>query len=115
MGVALHLPEGNSYQLGGAQLRVHNMNATLRSEGDGATLDAQGLSRHFDVALGGRLHLERVHTDPQHGGVAMAAHRAACPEIRIGPFELFGIVNREPVNQNRPVHGFTVHDWIIFI
>ena len=64
--VTLHLPQGNRYNLSGAQLRIHNINATLRSQGEGATLDAQGLSRHFDVALGGRLHLERVNL--LHGG-----------------------------------------------
>ena len=34
---------------------------TLRSQGEGATIDAQGCSRHFDVSYGGELHLERVH------------------------------------------------------
>ena len=57
----LHLPEGNVYHLGAAQLRVYVGNVTLRSEGAGATLDAGGCSRHVDVALGGKLQLERVH------------------------------------------------------
>ena len=64
--IELRLPEGRVFQLNGLQLRIHNVNASLRSEGTGAILDAQGISRHFDVALGGELHLERVHLI--HGG-----------------------------------------------
>ena len=59
--IELRLPEGNVYNLSCMQLAIHNIDATLRSEGAGALLDAGGYTRHFDVALGGRLHLEHVH------------------------------------------------------
>ena len=58
--VSLVLAEGVAFNLSGAELRVHGVDVTLRGDGAGAVLDAQGLSRHFDVALGGALHLERL-------------------------------------------------------
>ena len=42
-------------------MAVHQSNVTISSDGSGAIIDAEGLSRHFDVALGGRLHLENLH------------------------------------------------------
>jgi hypothetical protein len=59
--VSLFLPEGSHFRLEGVELAVHKSNVILRSEGAGATIDAQNRSRHFDVSRGGRLHLERVH------------------------------------------------------
>lgn len=59
--VSLHLQEGSRLPLGGAQVAVHQSNVTISSDGSGAIIDAEGLSRHFDVALGGRLHLENLH------------------------------------------------------
>ena len=58
--VRIYLAEGARYHLGGALLPVHHFDVTIIG-GDGATIDAEGLSRHFDVALGGKLHLENVH------------------------------------------------------
>jgi hypothetical protein len=60
--VTLYLPEGNVYPLNGTQLHIPSIHASLKSDGAGATLDAQGMSLHFDVAPGGQLHLHRVHT-----------------------------------------------------
>ena len=40
---------------------VHGKTVILQSAGVGATIDAQGASRHFDVAYGGALHLDAVH------------------------------------------------------
>ena len=58
--VCFHLPEGFRFGLGGAQVAVHQSNVTIRSDGVGATIDAEGLSRHFDVAKGAQLHLENL-------------------------------------------------------
>lgn len=60
--VALHLPEGNVYLLNGTPLHISRIHVSLHSDGDGATLDAQGKSLHFETSLGGQLHLHRVHT-----------------------------------------------------
>ena len=68
--VSLYLSEGSRYSLGGSQLVVHHKNVTLRSSGTGATIDAEGLSRHFDVALGAELHLQHVHL--VNGGFEMS-------------------------------------------
>ena len=72
--VALFLPEGNVYLLGGAQLRIHHINVSMASEGTGAILDAGGHSRHVDVALGGTLLLERIHL--RHGGAELVGGAA---------------------------------------
>ena len=61
VSLKLHLPEGTTYRLGGAHLLVHRKRVAFYSEGTGAILDAGGLSRHFDVAYGGALALDRVH------------------------------------------------------
>ena len=48
--VILYLPEGVTYALDGQELSVTNgKNVTLSSVGEGAVLDANGTSRHFDV------------------------------------------------------------------
>eukprot|EP00966_Prymnesium_polylepis_P184500 4276364-Prymnesium_polylepis.1 len=60
--VHLHLPEGWRFTLGGEHIAVHHADVTLQvSDGEGAEIDAEGLSRHFDVALGGKLHLKKIH------------------------------------------------------
>ena len=58
--VRIYLAERTLFRLGGALLPVHHYNVAIIG-GDGATIDAEGLSRHFDVALGGKLHLDNVH------------------------------------------------------
>ena len=60
--LVVELPEGARLEWAVcSQLRVHVAHMTLRSVGAGATLDARNCSRHFDVAFGGTLELERVH------------------------------------------------------
>ena len=39
---------------------VHHSDVTIIGD-NGTMIDAEGYSRHFDVALGGRLHLENLH------------------------------------------------------
>eukprot|EP00966_Prymnesium_polylepis_P170401 3938920-Prymnesium_polylepis.1 len=68
--VRLHLPEGKRFRLGGEPLAIHHADVTLVSDGEGAEIDAGGLSRHFDVALGGMLHLEKIHL--VNGGLEMS-------------------------------------------
>ena len=69
------------------QLRVHRIDVSLRGEGEGATIDAQGFSRHFDVALGGRLHLERVHLinggSQASGGTALVRHGGTLSTVSV--------------------------------
>lgn len=43
--------------LGGSSISASGKSLTLASSGEGATIDAMGLSRHFDVTKGGQLHL----------------------------------------------------------
>ncbi|EOD27539.1 hypothetical protein EMIHUDRAFT_468827 [Emiliania huxleyi CCMP1516] len=60
--VIVELPEGARFEWAVcSQLHVHVAHVTLLSVGAGATLDARNCSRHFDVAFGGTLELERVH------------------------------------------------------
>ena len=92
--VALHLPEGNVYRLNGTQLHIRNIHTSLHSEGVGATLDAQGISRHFDVAPGAQLHFHRVHTRGAMTGMAHGngahghGHAASMPAGTSGPTEM---------------------------
>ena len=58
--ILIYLQEGKVYRLGGDLLPVHHYNVAIVG-GEGTTIDAEGFSRHFDVALGGRLHLENIH------------------------------------------------------
>ena len=58
--IRIYLSAGTLFQLGDARLSVRHYNVAIIG-GDGATIDAEGRSRHFDVALGGRLHLENIH------------------------------------------------------
>eukprot|EP00966_Prymnesium_polylepis_P336503 7391605-Prymnesium_polylepis.7 len=58
--VRIYLAEAMRVRLGGVPLLVHHSDLAIIG-GDGAMIDAEGLSRHFDVALGGRLHLENMH------------------------------------------------------
>ena len=80
--IELRLPEGNVYNLSCMQLAIHNIDATLRSEGAGALLDAGGYTRHFDVALGGRLHLEGVRLVNGNNGGGQVSGGAAL--VRFG-------------------------------
>ena len=60
--LALELPEGAVFSLGGAQLEVPSgANVTIASEGEGATIDGEGLSRVFEVSNNTALTLRRVH------------------------------------------------------
>lgn len=69
--VTLHLPGGSLYRLDGTELRIHHLtHLSLQSEGTGATIDAQGLSRHFDCDRCPQLHLHRVRTQ---GGMTLCA------------------------------------------
>eukprot|EP00966_Prymnesium_polylepis_P291533 6733395-Prymnesium_polylepis.1 len=68
--VRLYLPAGSRFTLGGEHIAIHHADVTLASDGEGAEIDAEGLSRHFDVALGGKLHLEKVHL--VNGGFEMS-------------------------------------------
>lgn len=43
----------------GVTLAIHHSNVRITGS-NGTTIDAEGFSRHFDVALGGRLHLENI-------------------------------------------------------
>lgn len=76
--VILFIPEGLSLPLEGRPLHAVRSNVTLRSLGQGATLDAGGVSRHFEVADGGSLHLDRVHL--VNGGLVTGG---GC--VRLGP------------------------------
>jgi hypothetical protein len=67
--VRIYLAEGTRFHLGGALLPVYHYDVVIIG-GNGAMIDAEGISRHFDVALGGRLHLENVHLTG--GGFEMA-------------------------------------------
>ena len=59
---SLFLPAGTRFELGGEQLVISGgTNATLASEGEGATLDAQRLSRVITVRGASRLVLVRIH------------------------------------------------------
>eukprot|EP00966_Prymnesium_polylepis_P329473 7385162-Prymnesium_polylepis.1 len=58
--LAIYLPAGSVLALGGAQIRVEGIDLRLISDGDGATLDAEGSSRIFVVKHGGRLQLEGI-------------------------------------------------------
>jgi hypothetical protein len=58
--VALYLPPAAVFRLGGTPLHVTNIELSLRSDADGATIDAQSLSRAFEVH-GGTLHLHTIH------------------------------------------------------
>ena len=50
------------YTLNGVPLAVRGVGVTLEGMGpDGATLDAEGLSRAIEVTDGGRLTLRRIH------------------------------------------------------
>ena len=64
---AFFLPEGATFLLGGEPLHVYRSSLTLAAHGSGATLDAQGISRHFEVADGGSVTLRRVRL--AHGGL----------------------------------------------
>ncbi|EOD15415.1 hypothetical protein EMIHUDRAFT_211622, partial [Emiliania huxleyi CCMP1516] len=60
--LVVELPEGSLFTWTAcSQLRVHLAHVTLRSTGVGASLNASGCSRHFDVAFGGTLELDHVH------------------------------------------------------
>jgi len=48
------------YPLGGKPLNVSGINVTLEGLGDGATIDAETMSRAIDVSSGGRLVLRRI-------------------------------------------------------
>ena len=48
------------YPLGGVPLNVSGFNVTLEGMGDGATIDAESMSRVIDVGNGGRLVLRRI-------------------------------------------------------
>ena len=48
------------YPLGGEPLNVNGINVTLEGLGDGATIDAETMSRAIDVSSGGRLVLRRI-------------------------------------------------------
>lgn len=58
--VSIFLPQTSRFFLDGAPIVIHQSHVTIRSEGEGAIIDAEGLSRHFDVAFGARLHLENL-------------------------------------------------------
>ena len=58
--VRIYLAEGTLLRLGGVQLLVRYYDVAIIG-GNGATIDAQGLSRHFQVSRSGTLHLENVH------------------------------------------------------
>lgn len=57
----IYLEAGATLSLvGRGQIIIHYSNVTILSDGAGATIDAGGHSRHFEVAHGGSLHLENV-------------------------------------------------------
>ena len=53
--LALYLPEGVVFPLNGEPLTIGPISLLLQSDGAGATLDAQRLSRVFDIAMGCQL------------------------------------------------------------
>jgi hypothetical protein len=77
--INLTLAEGVTLPLEGVPLRVLRSKLTLWSTGAGATLDANGGSRHFEIAAGGSVHLESVHL--VHGGLV---HRGGCVLVSSG-------------------------------
>eukprot|EP00966_Prymnesium_polylepis_P249526 5768909-Prymnesium_polylepis.1 len=56
--VALYLTPGTVFQLDGASIVVRAIHVQLISDGEGATLDAQQLSRVFDVQSGALLQIQ---------------------------------------------------------
>jgi len=58
--VDVRVPAGTVLHLDGRELLVDGINATIRSDGGEAVLDAQGRSRMFEVLAGGSLHLESL-------------------------------------------------------
>ena len=65
--VSFVLPPGLVLLLGGTPLRVGPIDLRLMSFGAGATLDAQGLSRIFDVEPGARLQIDSLRRANGHG------------------------------------------------
>jgi hypothetical protein len=86
--LSLYLPGGVSYKLSAVLPTVSGFNLTLVSEGSGATLDAQGTSRHFWVSNGGSLSLLRVnlqhgHTDLEGGALVVQGGNLLLSEMSI--------------------------------
>lgn len=57
----LWLREGETLALGALKFRVGGFNVTLRSDGAGATLDAEQQSSMFEIFNGGVLEMHNVH------------------------------------------------------
>ncbi|KAL1502991.1 hypothetical protein AB1Y20_011061 [Prymnesium parvum] len=58
--LSVYLPEGTALRLGGEPLHVEGVELFVSSDGDGALIDAEHLSRVFDVRDGAALHLTRL-------------------------------------------------------
>ena len=76
-----YVPPGTQLALGGSALSISS-EVEIFSDGAGATFDAQGISRHFDVKAGAQLqlqHLTLMNGQSTNVSVAWSTHELSLP------------------------------------
>ena len=80
--LALYLPPGSVFRLGGRPIAIHSIELVLASDAEGATLDAEHVSRVFDARPGATLRLR---------GLTLANGRCTGTSDRGGTMDLHGV------------------------